>query len=207
MPVQWSLHKNLKRRDFRELPGWWSRMPPCAAMLGSKAPEDWSSFVWELALWISSLAVDPFLCLPLYPGEADPTLHLLSFQADAFHLSWEMAAGNCSFGGQRGMVMFSLLPPWRRLLTRWSSLHNFRCNSKHTIPTLAPSASFNYGWERLRRPDSHGSAWSPAEAWVLNHLKLYLLLFKNRTTSRNGRSGLPTQKTRGWTTFVLDTSI
>ena len=137
-----------------------------------------------------------------WPYSASPEL-----PGSCFHLSWEMAAGNCSFGGQRGMVMFSLLPPWRRLLTRWSSLYNFRCNSKHTIPTLAPSASFNYGWERLRRPDSHGSAWSPAEAWVLNHLKLYLLLFKNRTTSRNGRSGLPTQKTRGWTTFVLDTSI
>ena len=43
-----------KRRGFRQLPGWWSRMPPCATVLGSKLPEDWSFFVLDLTLWISS---------------------------------------------------------------------------------------------------------------------------------------------------------
>ena len=43
-----------KRRGFRELPGWWSRMPPCATVLGSKLQEDWSFFVLYLTLCSSS---------------------------------------------------------------------------------------------------------------------------------------------------------
>ena len=43
-----------KRRGFRELPGWWRRMPPHATVLGSKLQEDWIFFVLDLTLWISS---------------------------------------------------------------------------------------------------------------------------------------------------------
>lgn len=116
----------------------------------------WRSWGLVIILIILHLPSRSILCLPVLSGETDPyALHLLSSHAADFRSDWEMMTAGNEFGRRERWRLFFLCcfclhtcvsgnncsSSMTTALSRWSSLHNFSCDSGNTISTLVPSAS------------------------------------------------------------------